>query len=102
MQLADTCRPRTDGINNELIIVDAFWQSESKVRNLCIFGLVFGKQNTLKTRKIAWHMDKEIAPLEQAAVLYLSSILQYFINKSVLLFAVAIWPVTGQDLKNTK
>ena len=47
-------------------------------------------------------MDKEIAPLEQAAVLYLSSILQYFINKSVLLFAVAIWPVTGQDLKNTK
>ena len=28
--------------------------------------------------------------------------MQYFINKSVLLFAVAMWPVTGQDLQNTK
>ena len=50
-------------------------------------------------------MDKEIASLEQAAVLYLSLMfhkMQYFINKSVLLFAVAMWPVTGQDLQNTK
>ena len=25
--------------------------------------------------------------------------MQYFISKAVLLFAVAIWPVTGQDLQ---
>ena len=49
-------------------------QNESKVRNLCIFRLIFGKQNMLKTSKIAYPMDKEMASLEQAAVLYLSSI----------------------------
>ena len=50
-------------------------------------------------------MDKEIASLEQAAVLYLLSKLkkmQYFTKNSVLLFAMAIWPVTSQDLQNTK
>ena len=45
-------------------------------------------------------MDKEIASLEQTAVL--KSFKHIFLNKSVLLFAVAIWPVTGQDLQNTK
>ena len=49
-------------------------QNENKFRNFCIFGLVFGKQSTLKTSKITQHMDKELASLEQAAVLYLSSI----------------------------
>ena len=28
--------------------------------------------------------------------------MQYFINKSVILLTVAIWPVTGQDLQNSK
>ena len=28
--------------------------------------------------------------------------MQYFMNKSVILFTVAILPVTGQDLQNTK
>ena len=48
-------------------------QNESKVRNLCPFGLVFGKKNKLNTSKIAWHMDKGVASLEQVADLYLSS-----------------------------
>ena len=47
-------------------------QNERKIRNLCIFGLVFGKQT--KLNKIAWHMDKGVASLEQVSVLYLSSI----------------------------
>ena len=48
-------------------------------------------------------MDKEIASLEQAVVFHAYfHKMQYFINKSVLLFAVAMWPVTGQDLQNTK
>ena len=46
-------------------------------------------------------MDKEIpvASLEQAAFYIFQA---FFINKSVLLFAVAIWLVIGQDLQNTK
>ena len=28
--------------------------------------------------------------------------MQNFINKSVLLFAVAVWLVSGEDLQNTK
>ena len=50
-------------------------------------------------------MEKQIASLEQAAVYIFQAYfhkMQYFINKSVLLFAAAIWPVTGQDLQNTK
>ena len=47
----------------------------------------------------------EMASLEQAAVYIFQAFfhkMQYFINKSVSLFAVATWPVTGQDLQNTK
>ena len=51
-------------------------------------------------------MDKEIASLEQAAILYIFQAyfhkMQNFINKSVLLFAVAVGLVSGQDLQNTK
>ena len=42
-------------------------------------------------------MDKEIYFFQA----YFHKV-HYFINKSVLFFAVAIWPVTGQDLQNSK
>ena len=47
-------------------------------------------------------MDKEIlvASLDKKQPFYIFQ--ACFINKSVLLLAVAIWLVTGQDLQNTK
>ena len=47
-------------------------------------------------------MDKEIASLKQAAVsiFHIFHKMQYFINKSVLLFAAGY--MAGQDLQNTK